>query len=190
MRVRAVVRTCITRVTSAITMTCAVFRMTLRLRETDSSSQRASDDDELLVQAPAVLKSQGRRKLVPWETRSPLGRVKTRALSETHHLSGNPSWAAPPALASAAFSSSDRDIASEITWTSPQSNVAVRGVQAPEMRRGRSGSSRLAAGGARALLYKTARQKAKEAHELNIARKRKALGLLRNHPVSRRESGE
>ena len=35
-----------------------------------------SDDDELIVRASAVLKSQGPEKLVPWETRSSLGAYK------------------------------------------------------------------------------------------------------------------
>ena len=53
-------------------------------------SSRASDEDELLARVSAVLKSQGHRKLAPWETRSPLGSqsVNICALSETHHLAG------------------------------------------------------------------------------------------------------
>ena len=46
-------------------------------------------DDELLVRASAVLTSQERRKMVPWETRSPLGAYKL-ALCPGHIMRENP----------------------------------------------------------------------------------------------------
>ena len=57
-----------------------------RSKATRSSGATSDDDDdELIVRASAVLKSQGRRKLVPRETRSPLGGAYSRALFGTHH---------------------------------------------------------------------------------------------------------
>ena len=57
----------------------ALLRLVLRL---------FSDDDKSLVRASVVLKSQGRKKLVPWETRSPLGAHKQLALCPGHRSCG------------------------------------------------------------------------------------------------------
>ena len=63
-----------------------------------ASATPSDDDGELLVRASAVLKSQGRRKLAPWETRSSLGARKL-ALCPRRIMRENPWKMCPPPCA-------------------------------------------------------------------------------------------
>jgi len=55
---------------------CALHKQAQKALCARSGRAHPADDGELLVRASAVLKSQGRRKLSPWETRPGQGAQK------------------------------------------------------------------------------------------------------------------